>query len=405
MSSTKDIENAIRRANCEAPEAVRERLWKEVAEDRPSALAGGPRDTQPARSRTGLRRPAVRIALAALIGAGVVTAAVGVRHKYHFLRTEANGYQVVERDDGQRTWVLPRHMAADPQQAVETAEELDLLKQEGRAELVGVSEIEVNGRLDSRMLRHRYDLSDDRTFTIFERDPNDHAPMTLVGERRTEASRLVQRAMQQAVVDAERKAGVGVGHFVATEKGIFELPNEDNKDVELPTTQRVVLGRTFAFEKYMFTLADGTTVTWSIGRLPQDRIRIPKVRDTPTPWGPIPDDLREWASLRKQGKGQLIGVDDLTVNGQFGRRLFVYRYQLSDGQTLEMPEGAGALKPILSTAQKEEWIQAKKVVSGQNLGTYEEQVLGHTFAFTRQRFVLSDGTEILWSYGKPKDNP
>jgi hypothetical protein len=287
---------------------------------------------------------------------------------------------------------------------VETAEELDLLKQEGQAELVRVGEIEVNGRLDSRMLTYRYNLSDGRTFTVGERDPDVRAPATLVGERLNEAARLVERAMQQAVVDAARKEG-GVGHFVATEKGIFRMPNDDDKDVELPKTEHVVLGRTFAFEKHTFTLSDGTAVTWSIGRLPKDRIRIPKVRDTPTPWGPIPDDLREWASLRKQGKGQLIGVDDLTSNGQFVRRLLVYRYQLSDGRTLEMPERAGAVKSVLSPAQRQEWDQAKKATSGQAMGTYEEQAMGRTFLFTRQRFVLSDGTEILWSLGKPRDNP
>jgi hypothetical protein len=47
---------------------------------------------------------------------------------------------------------------------------------------------------------------------------------------------------------------------------------------------------------------------------------------------------------------------------------------------------------------------ARSAKSGQDLGTYEEEVKGRTFVFTRQRFVLGDGTELIWSRGEPKDN-
>ena len=38
---------------------------------------------------------------------------------------------------------------------------------------------------------------------------------------------------------------------------------------------------------------------------------------------------------------------------------------------------------------------------GEELGTYEETVKGHAFSFVRQRYVLSDGTEVIWSVGNP----
>ena len=38
---------------------------------------------------------------------------------------------------------------------------------------------------------------------------------------------------------------------------------------------------------------------------------------------------------------------------------------------------------------------------GETLGTYKEEVLGKVLKFTRVKFVLSDGTEVIRSYGEP----
>lgn len=351
-----------------------------------------------------MRISIARMAIAILIGAGVVTAGVVVGVKYRFIGRDAKGRYLVQSEDGRSTISFSEKQAASPEQAMKTAEEYARLRLQGQRELVNVSEVEVNGKLDHRMLSYKYSFSDGRTITMPERDPDDNAPWALVGERQAEAARLLQEAFRQALIKAAGTSGTG--HFVTTDQGTFRIPNEEDKEMVLPTTERVVYGRTFAFERYTFTLSDGTKVAWSIGRLPEDRIRLPPVRDTPTPSGPLPDELREWVSLRKQGKGQLIGVDELTANGKLDRRVLVYRYQLSNGQTMDMREdGEGAVPtPVLSPAQREEWVRARKAGSGQGLGEYEEQVKGRTFVFTRQRFVLSDGTALLWSYGKPKDN-
>jgi hypothetical protein len=65
MSSSNDIENAIRQATCEAPEALRRRLWDDVAERRHprKALASG--DARTATQRTTWRSPVTRLAAAA----------------------------------------------------------------------------------------------------------------------------------------------------------------------------------------------------------------------------------------------------------------------------------------------------------------------------------------------------
>ncbi len=65
MSSSEDIENAVRRATCAAPEALRRRLWKDIAERRHLHPDTAPGDTQAAGSRTMRRSSVARLAAAA----------------------------------------------------------------------------------------------------------------------------------------------------------------------------------------------------------------------------------------------------------------------------------------------------------------------------------------------------
>ncbi len=64
MSSSDDIENAIQRANCEASEAMRRRIWKDAAEKRHSSL--------PVSSRRGVWQIAIAIVLATGVTVGVL---------------------------------------------------------------------------------------------------------------------------------------------------------------------------------------------------------------------------------------------------------------------------------------------------------------------------------------------
>jgi hypothetical protein len=52
--------------------------------------------------------------------------------------------------------------------------------------------------------------------------------------------------------------------------------------------------------------------------------------------------------------------------------------------------------------QLDEFRQLKKAGPGEDLGTYEETVEGRVFSFKREKYLLSDGTEIIWSVGTPK---
>jgi hypothetical protein len=324
-------------------------------------------------------------AVIALVGTGAVAAAV-VGVKYHFVKKE-NGQNIVVSEDGRKGWSFSERTANSPQQAVATAEEMDLLIEQGKKELVSVHETEVDGRLDNRKLGYQYTLSDGRTIQQFENDP-DTGPGTLTREQEKEVHRLWREVL----------AG---SKFVGTSGGRSFTLTADG--TEIPRYERVIQGRNFTFDKIALDLADGARVTRSIGILSKDRpvAAMPAAGQADNS-GPGREDLREWISLRQQNKGQVVAVDDLMAGGKLDRRVFVYRYRLSDGRTLDMREGAGGDR-VLSPAQRQEWVRSREAGSGQDLGASEEQILGRTFTFTRKRYVLSDGTEVIWSYGKPKE--
>jgi hypothetical protein len=118
------------------------------------------------------------------------------------------------------------------------------------------------------------------------------------------------------------------------------------------------------------------------------------------------NDLQEMKLLSSQGKRELIRVIEIRANSHLERRMFSYKYRLSDGRIREMgeaaPENAGQW--TLTDAQQKEMRQLKEAGSGEDLGTYEDTVMNHKFEFNRQRYVLSDGTEIIWSIGEIKND-
>jgi hypothetical protein len=62
------------------------------------------------------------------------------------------------------------------------------------------------------------------------------------------------------------------------------------------------------------------------------------------------------------------------------------------------PEGP---KNNLTEADGNEYRQLAAAQKGETLGTYDEDVRGKPFKFTRVKYVLSDGTEFIQSIGKP----
>lgn len=129
----------------------------------------------------------------------------------------------------------------------------------------------------------------------------------------------------------------------------------------------------------------------------------PSDRDISIPPGfrPLYVEDEEIKTLRQQGKRELLKVEITMTDGTLEQRVHTYKYELSDGRIEEMREGTGG-KYALSESQWEEWQQLKKAGPGEDLGTYEETVEGRVFSFKREKYFLSDGTEIIWSVGTPK---
>lgn len=118
-------------------------------------------------------------------------------------------------------------------------------------------------------------------------------------------------------------------------------------------------------------------------------------------------DIEEMKALSEQGRRELVKAVRIDVNGQIERRMLVYRYRLADGRTKEigdvLPDDTA--RGTLTGPQHQELTRLREAGPGQDLGTYAEDILGRTFALTRQRYVLGDGTEVIWSAGLPEDTP
>ena len=119
----------------------------------------------------------------------------------------------------------------------------------------------------------------------------------------------------------------------------------------------------------------------------------------------------EIALLKQQGNRELVGVVETEVNGQHDSRTLSYEYNLSDGRTLKVGERdpddngprtlVGERRKELRQLWHEQLRQQEE--KGQELTTTEEkQVKGRVFSFTKWRLVLSDGTEVVFSIGRPK---
>jgi hypothetical protein len=128
----------------------------------------------------------------------------------------------------------------------------------------------------------------------------------------------------------------------------------------------------------------------------------------PPDFRPLYEEDDEIKILRQQDKRELLKVEEILRNGAIAWKIHEYKYELSDGQTMDIRE-AGDGMPVYSQDQfkefkpkLEEFRQLRKAGQGEDLGTYEKTVDGRVFSFKREKYLLSDGTEFIWSVGTPK---
>jgi len=120
-------------------------------------------------------------------------------------------------------------------------------------------------------------------------------------------------------------------------------------------------------------------------------------------------DLEEIDLLRQQDTSrELVSVVETEVNGKLQPRVFSFKYVLSDGREIKLGEGDPDTQDrerSLTDTQQDEVISLMRADEYMKIGSEKKEVRGHMFYFERNRFVLSDGTEVIRSFGRPiEDN-
>jgi len=119
-------------------------------------------------------------------------------------------------------------------------------------------------------------------------------------------------------------------------------------------------------------------------------------------------DLEEIDLLRQQDARELVGVGEEEVNGKLQPRSFIFKYVLADGRekTVGEPDpDTQDREDSLTATEKEDLLRLRlqRVGKEEYIGNdLLQEVRGRMFVFKRQRFVLSDGSEVIDSTGKPK---
>lgn len=317
---------------------------------------------------------------AAIVCAGAIAATVGVRiRQYYFEGRGADGNYYFHTEDSKATYrdangvekpVIGKTFgevilkSKDPNRAVDVErtqkdlEEVDLLRQQDRRELVGVVDVKATGCL-FRTLVYKYTLSDGRTMTIRENE----LPLA---SRRTPDQMQKDREEVARLRQQERRELVGV----------MDTQMESNL---------------FRVCQYKYVLADGRELTFT-----ESDPELP-----PPTWVPGSEQISEIWRLRRLKQGEFLGYHDRQILGKT-ITFETYVFTLSDGMKVTHSVGEVKGQRInLTDADREELRRLREANRGEDLGVEVSEVKGRTFSFRRERFILSDGTEVIQSRGEP----
>ena len=155
--------------------------------------------------------------------------------------------------------------------------------------------------------------------------------------------------------------------------------------------EKIGEGNLFRVCQYKYTLADG-----------RERIVAESDPELPPPaWVPSPEQIAEIWGLRGLKQGEFLGYQDRQILGKT-ITFETYIFTLSDGMKVTHSVGEVKGQRInLTDADREELRKLRETNRGEDLGTEVSEVRGRTFSFKRERFILSDGTEVIWSKGEP----
>jgi len=299
------------------------------------------------------------VLLLCLLGAGALAAEIIVQvyHCYFVGKVKGGPYIfTIKSENGETmytTGVSPEGGldAAGIEQQRKDFEEVAALRQRNTRELIRVLDTEVKDNPPVRMFLYKYVLADGRPWVSNESEMEDADP---------QIASLRQRGQRDILKVSEVEFG----------------------------GQRA---RTLSCR---YVLSTGRAVTMSEADPEQPAERPGSVHLTSTQW-------IELYQLASQGKGEFLGSTQVQVQGRTVT-LQRYSFKLSDGTVVIRSEGQlDASKRDLSAAQWQELNRLSEANKGETLGTYDEDVNGKPFKFTRVKYVLSDGTEVIRSVGKP----
>jgi hypothetical protein len=235
-------------------------------------------------------------------------------------------------------------------------EEIDALRQRNARELVRVLGTEVNGKLWSRFFSYKYVLADGRTQIVPEQGDESRSPAQREADR-------------QQIADLRQRGQREIRSIIEVEVG--------------GQSKRSLCCR--------YLLSDGRGVT--------------TYEPDPELPGPVPLTFKQESELVRlavlEKKGAFLGSKQVQVLGKTFN-LQQYSVTLADGTVVTRSEGVPeGPKHELTAADGDELRQLADANKGETLGTYDEDVRGKPFKFTRVKYVLSDGTEVIQSNGKP----
>jgi hypothetical protein len=116
---------------------------------------------------------------------------------------------------------------------------------------------------------------------------------------------------------------------------------------------------------------------------------------------PSSEQIGEIWRHRRLRQGEFLGYHDRQVLGKV-ITFETYVFTLDDGTKVTHSVGEVKGKRInLTAADREELRKLREANRGEDLGTERSEMRGREFSFRKERFILSDGTEVIWAKGEP----
>ncbi|MBM3237659.1 hypothetical protein FJZ31_15320 [Candidatus Poribacteria bacterium] len=226
---------------------------------------------------------------------------------------------------------------------------------------------------------------------------------------RTEPKEICTGVIQSnfASIDAESKeqAEKKLQQIDKDTVEIEKLCAEGKRELLEVIEQKTDTGEPFKIYRYKYILSDGREV---IRAESTDKTPAEMKADAQNRLEQKQKEREEKVRLaRQEGKREEITkVGELELDGKVITTYLVVKYKMPDGSEVEVGEGDALAEKLRSALGQEEFDRLTKDImekKGESLGTEEREIEGRKFIFSRSKFKLSDGREVIYSEGEPSN--